>query len=69
MCIRDRHSATRIYDLMLKSKYAPNEVHTFNSLLQYYDGEADMPGGPVSYTHLNKAKQKPLEHLKNTIIH
>ncbi|WP_436969779.1 hypothetical protein, partial [Klebsiella pneumoniae] len=28
-------------DLMLKSKYAPNEVHTFNSLLQYYDGEAD----------------------------
>ena len=39
------HSATRIDDLMLKSKYAPNEVHTFNSLLQYYDGEADMPGG------------------------
>ena len=30
---------------MLKSKYAPNDVHTFNSLLQYYDGEADMPGG------------------------
>ena len=28
------HSATRIDDLMLKSKYAPNEVHTFNSLLQ-----------------------------------
>ncbi len=39
------HSATRIDDLMLKSKYAPNKVHTFNSLLQYYDGEADMPGG------------------------
>ena len=39
------HSATRIDDVMLKSKYAPNEVHTFNSLLQYYDGEADMPGG------------------------
>lgn len=37
------HSATRIDDLMLKSKYAPNDVHTFNSLLQYYDGEADMP--------------------------
>ncbi|MFV2597699.1 TonB-dependent siderophore receptor [Escherichia coli] len=37
--------ATRIDDLMLKSKYAPDEVHTFNSLLQYYDGEADMPGG------------------------
>ncbi|BBU87174.1 hypothetical protein EIMP300_85740 [Escherichia coli] len=34
------HSATRIDDLMLKSKYAPDEVHTFNSLLQYYDGEA-----------------------------
>lgn len=39
------HSATRIDDVMLKNKYAPNEVHTFNSLLQYYDGEADMPGG------------------------
>ncbi|WP_437887330.1 TonB-dependent Fe(3+) dicitrate receptor FecA [Phytobacter sp. V91] len=39
------HSSTRIDDIMLKSKYAPNEVHTFNSLLQYYDGEADMPGG------------------------
>ncbi|MDR8474217.1 hypothetical protein XC68_15525, partial [Klebsiella pneumoniae] len=39
------HSATRIDDLMLKSKYAPNKVHPFNSLLQYYDGEADMPGG------------------------
>lgn len=39
------HSATRIDDVMLKSQYAPNEVHTFNSLLQYYDGEADMPGG------------------------
>lgn len=39
------HSSTRIDDVMLKSKYAPNEVHSFNSLLQYYDGEADMPGG------------------------
>ncbi|MEQ1968851.1 TonB-dependent Fe(3+) dicitrate receptor FecA [Xenorhabdus nematophila] len=39
------HSATRIDDVILKSKYAPNDVHTFNSLLQYYDGEADMPGG------------------------
>lgn len=39
------HSNTRIDDVMLKSKYAPNEVHTFNSLLQYYDGKADMPGG------------------------
>ncbi|MFJ5361529.1 TonB-dependent Fe(3+) dicitrate receptor FecA [Pectobacterium sp. CHL-2024] len=39
------HSATRIDDVMLKSRYAPNDVHTFNSLLQYYDGSADMPGG------------------------
>lgn len=39
------HSNTRIDDVMLKSKYAPNEVHTFTSLLQYYDGKADMPGG------------------------
>ena len=30
---------------MLKSNYAPMEVHTFISQLQYYDGEADMPGG------------------------
>ena len=44
------HSATRIDDVMLKSKYAPNEVHTFNSLLQYYDGEADMPGGLLAPT-------------------
>lgn len=39
------HSSTRIDDVMLKTKYAPNSVHTFTSLLQYYDGEADMPGG------------------------
>ncbi|AWK43981.1 TonB-dependent Fe(3+) dicitrate receptor FecA [Photorhabdus laumondii] len=39
------HSATHIDDVMLKSRYSPNEVHTFNSLLQYYDGSADMPGG------------------------
>lgn len=39
------HSATRIDDLMLKGKYTPNEVYNFNSLLQYYDGEAGMPGG------------------------
>lgn len=39
------HSDTRIDDVLLKSKYAPNEAHTFNSLLQYYDGEAEMPGG------------------------
>lgn len=30
---------------MLKGKYTPNEVYNFNSLLQYYDGEAGMPGG------------------------
>lgn len=39
------HSSTRIDDVMLKSHYAPNEVHSFNSLLQYYNGSADMPGG------------------------
>lgn len=39
------HSNTRIDDVMLKTRYAPNPVHTFTSLLQYYDGEADMPGG------------------------
>lgn len=38
------HSSTKIDDVMLKSRYAPNEVHTFNSLLQYYEGQADMPG-------------------------
>lgn len=40
-----QHSATRIDDIMLKSRYAPDGVNTFNSLLQYYDGRADMPGG------------------------
>lgn len=39
------HSNTRIDDVMLKSQYTPNKVHSFNSLLQYYDGDADMPGG------------------------
>ncbi|GAA0483957.1 MULTISPECIES: TonB-dependent Fe(3+) dicitrate receptor FecA [Tatumella] len=39
------HSATRIDDVMLKSRYAPDGVNTFTSLLQYYDGRADMPGG------------------------
>ncbi|MCR9003409.1 TonB-dependent Fe(3+) dicitrate receptor FecA [Rahnella perminowiae] len=39
------HSATKIDDVMLKTRYAPNEIHTFNSLLQYYEGRAEMPGG------------------------
>ena len=39
------HSSTKIDDVMLKTRYAPNEVHSFNSLLQYYEGRAQMPGG------------------------
>ncbi|HBT14221.1 MAG TPA: TonB-dependent siderophore receptor, partial [Erwinia persicina] len=39
------HSSTKIDDVMLKTRYAPNEVHTFTSLLQYYEGRAQMPGG------------------------
>ncbi|MGB9094923.1 TonB-dependent Fe(3+) dicitrate receptor FecA [Erwinia sp.] len=39
------HSSTKIDDVMLKTRYAPNEVHTFTSLLQYYEGRAEMPGG------------------------
>ncbi|CCG88693.1 TonB-dependent Fe(3+) dicitrate receptor FecA [Erwinia piriflorinigrans] len=39
------HSSTKIDDVMLKTRYAPNEVHTFSSLLQYYEGRAQMPGG------------------------
>lgn len=39
------HSSTKIDDVMLKTRYAPNDVHTFNSLLQYYEGRAEMPGG------------------------
>ncbi|WP_437615158.1 TonB-dependent Fe(3+) dicitrate receptor FecA [Erwinia sp. V71] len=39
------HSSTKIDDVMLKTRYAPNEVHTFNSLLQYYEGRAEMAGG------------------------
>lgn len=38
------HSSTKIDDVMLKTRYAPNEVHTFTSLLQYYEGRAQMPG-------------------------
>lgn len=39
------HSATKIDDVILKTRYAPNDVHTFSSLLQYYEGRAQMPGG------------------------
>lgn len=59
------HSATRIDDVMLKSKYAPNDVHTFNSLLQYYDGEADMPGGlsRADYDANRWQSTRPYDHF------
>ncbi|MCY1289658.1 Fe(3+) dicitrate transport protein FecA [compost metagenome] len=39
------HSDTRIDDLILKGRFQPNEFHSFSAITQYYDGEADMPGG------------------------
>lgn len=39
------HSYTKIDDVMLKTQYAPNEEHKFTSLLQHYEGRAEMPGG------------------------
>ena len=40
-----QHSDTRIDDVILKGQYALNAVHSFHAIAQYYDGEADMPGG------------------------
>ncbi|MFF7710455.1 TonB-dependent Fe(3+) dicitrate receptor FecA [Pseudomonas sp. NPDC007930] len=39
------HSDTRIDDLILKGNYALDDANSFNAEAQYYDGEADMPGG------------------------
>lgn len=39
------HSDTQIDDLILKGKYSADGVHTFSAMGQYYEGEADMPGG------------------------
>ena len=39
------HSDTEIDDLILKGKYSADGVHTFSAMGQYYEGEAEMPGG------------------------
>lgn len=39
------HSGTRIDDVILKGHYQLDEANSFHALGQYYDGEADMPGG------------------------
>ncbi|WP_277962922.1 TonB-dependent Fe(3+) dicitrate receptor FecA [Pseudomonas sp. RIT-To-2] len=39
------HSDTRIDDLILKGNYQIDEANSLNAEAQYYDGEADMPGG------------------------
>ena len=39
------HSDTRIDDLILKGNYQIDEANSLNAMAQYYDGEADMPGG------------------------
>ena len=39
------HSDTRIDDLILKGRFQPSDEHAFSAMTQYYDGEADMPGG------------------------
>ena len=40
-----QHSRTRIDDVIVKGAYQLNAVHGFHAIAQYYDGEADMPGG------------------------
>ncbi len=40
-----QHSRTRIDDVIVKGAYQLNAVHSFHAIAQYYDGEADMPGG------------------------
>lgn len=39
------HSGTRIDDLILKGHYQLDEANSVHAIGQYYDGEADMPGG------------------------
>ncbi|NBA95030.1 TonB-dependent Fe(3+) dicitrate receptor FecA [Pseudomonas sp. R5(2019)] len=39
------HSDTQIDDLILKGKYAIDEANSLHAMAQYYEGEADMPGG------------------------
>ncbi|MGN4047278.1 TonB-dependent Fe(3+) dicitrate receptor FecA [Pseudomonas sp. SM4] len=39
------HSDTEIDDLILKGKYQLDEANSFNAMAQYYEGNADMPGG------------------------
>ena len=39
------HSDTRIDDLILKGNYQIDEANSQHAMAQYYDGEADMPGG------------------------
>ena len=39
------HSDTRIDDLILKGNYQLDDANSFNAMAQYYDGEAQMPGG------------------------
>jgi Fe(3+) dicitrate transport protein len=39
------HSDTQIDDLILKGKYQIDDANSLNAEAQYYEGEADMPGG------------------------
>ncbi|MDH0337604.1 TonB-dependent Fe(3+) dicitrate receptor FecA [Metapseudomonas otitidis] len=39
------HSDTRIDDLILKGRFQFDDANSFHAITQYYDGEADMPGG------------------------
>ncbi len=39
------HSDTQIDDLILKGKYQIDEANSVNAMAQYYEGEAEMPGG------------------------
>ncbi|WP_426141004.1 TonB-dependent Fe(3+) dicitrate receptor FecA [Pseudomonas sp. DWP3-1-2] len=39
------HSDTQIDDLILKGKYQIDDANSLNAMAQYYEGEADMPGG------------------------
>jgi len=39
------HSDTQIDDLILKGKYQLDDANSFNAMAQYYEGEAQMPGG------------------------
>ncbi|MCO3424830.1 TonB-dependent receptor family protein [Pseudomonas aeruginosa] len=58
------HSDTRIDDLILKGRFQPSDEHAFSAMTQYYDGEADMPGGLGTAAYRDDPYQSPRPYDK-----